>query len=165
MDAGAHRSDGGVRSPLRYGRGWSIFHFDFLKFFWVDFLIFSVKEAMTNKEWLEENGPCVTCGSWENLQIDHIDPKTKLERPARLKYRSPRFREAELAKCQALCERCHIEKSAVDRGYPLIPDSTIREIRDLQKQGWGRNRLEKKFGLSEDRIRAIMKNERYKWVT
>ena len=30
------------------------------------------------KEWFAKNGPCVDCGSWENLELDHEDPKTKI---------------------------------------------------------------------------------------
>ena len=26
------------------------------------------------QEWLSDNGPCVSCGTWDNLEIDHIDP-------------------------------------------------------------------------------------------
>lgn len=28
-------------------------------------------------QWLQENGPCKQCRSWENLEIDHIDPNQK----------------------------------------------------------------------------------------
>ena len=30
------------------------------------------------EEWFAKNGPCVDCGSWENLELDHENPKTKI---------------------------------------------------------------------------------------
>jgi hypothetical protein len=64
-------------------------------------------------EWLAANGPCRRCGTWDDLEVDHVDPKTKsfsvtfTEGKARL--------EAELAKCQVLCVPCHIQK-AIETG-------------------------------------------------
>lgn len=26
------------------------------------------------EQWLADNGPCSNCGSWADLEIDHIDP-------------------------------------------------------------------------------------------
>ena len=34
--------------------------------------------AKRRAEWLKNNGPCVQCNSWENLEVDHINPKTKI---------------------------------------------------------------------------------------
>ena len=69
-------------------------------------------------DWIKEHGPCARCGSWDDLEVDHIDPKTKayalstiwglaLDNPIRL---------TELAKCQVLCHKCHIKKSIEERG-------------------------------------------------
>lgn len=63
-------------------------------------------------EWFEENGPCVKCGSLENLELDHIDPDKKVSHSvwswSLLK------REEELSKCQVLCRECHIRKTCQD---------------------------------------------------
>ncbi len=57
--------------------------------------------------WLAENGPCRKCGSDEELEIDHIDPKTKAISVDLLWRRHADIRNAELAKCQVLCRKCH----------------------------------------------------------
>ena len=62
-------------------------------------------------EWLQENGPCKQCSSWENLEIDHIDPNQKEYNIATLWSRKKEFREKELAKCQVLCKSCHFKKT------------------------------------------------------
>lgn len=58
---------------------------------------------------------CAWCGSTNNLQLDHIDPKSKVGH--RVWYWSEERREAELAKCQPLCETCHIEKSREEQRH------------------------------------------------
>jgi hypothetical protein len=40
--------------------------------------------ARRRAEWFAENGPCAHCGTWENLEADHIDWRTKLIRPGML---------------------------------------------------------------------------------
>lgn len=68
--------------------------------------------------WIEDQGgQCSICGSSEGLEVDHIDPSTKLVNPKAIWNRSKAFREAELAKCQVLCTDCHKAKTLVDRGH------------------------------------------------
>jgi hypothetical protein len=59
--------------------------------------------------WLAENGPCALCGSRRNLEVDHVDPEKKVSH--RVWSWSKERRDAELAKCQVLCGRCHKKKS------------------------------------------------------
>lgn len=59
--------------------------------------------------WLKENGPCKHCGSWENLEVDHIDPAQKVTHRV-WSWREER-RLVELAKCQVLCHDCHEKKT------------------------------------------------------
>lgn len=54
-------------------------------------------------------GRCVKCGSQDKLQLDHIDCRTKVSH--NIWTWGVAAREAEMAKCQLLCEPCHIEKS------------------------------------------------------
>ena len=61
-------------------------------------------------EWFEANGPCHLCGSWERLEVDHIDPAQKVTHRV-WSWRAER-RQAELAKCRPLCHRCHKARSA-----------------------------------------------------
>lgn len=56
-------------------------------------------------------GKCVKCGSIENLEIDHIDPDTKVFNLGKLWSPSKEIFELELAKCQLLCKDCHINKT------------------------------------------------------
>lgn len=57
-------------------------------------------------------GKCVECGTTEDLQIDHIDPKTKSFNMSQY-FSKARLSEAyaELDKCQILCHPHHIEKT------------------------------------------------------
>jgi 5-methylcytosine-specific restriction endonuclease McrA len=77
-----------------------------------------------NREWtakrrafyiVEMGGKCVECGSTEKLEVDHIDPATKLCNPTRLWSRTDEFIRAELAKCQLLCKSCHQKKTSAER--------------------------------------------------
>lgn len=63
-------------------------------------------------EWIKENGPCKVCGSWENLEIDHIQPSKKQIRIATIWSRKKEVRDKELAKCQVLCKKHHAEKTS-----------------------------------------------------
>lgn len=57
---------------------------------------------------------CAVCGSVERLEIDHVDPSQKLDHRV-WSWRLER-RDAELAKCQVLCEPHHMEKTIRQRG-------------------------------------------------
>ncbi len=67
-------------------------------------------------DWFAANGPCRYCGSWDRLELDHIDPATKVHH-AIWTWRAER-RETELAKCQPLCHDCHKRKS-IEAGRSL----------------------------------------------
>lgn len=62
------------------------------------------------QEWLDANGPCAHCESWENLEVDHIDPDKKSFKIYWLN--SWKKLLPELAKCQVLCHDCHVKKTA-----------------------------------------------------
>jgi 5-methylcytosine-specific restriction endonuclease McrA len=67
--------------------------------------------------WLQENGPCQNekCGSWEDLEVDHIDPRDKVDH--RVWSWAKERREAELGKCRVLCKKCHKEKTRKNKEY------------------------------------------------
>ena len=52
---------------------------------------------------------CKKCGSNKKLELDHIDSSTKISH--RIWSWSEKRREQELAKCQILCSKCHLEKT------------------------------------------------------
>jgi hypothetical protein len=74
-------------------------------------------------EWIAEHGPCAQCGSWERPEVDHVDRATKTMEPAKIWSLSAAKRAAELAKCQVLCEDCHLEKTRAERAF-LPPHGT-----------------------------------------
>lgn len=75
-----------------------------------DYQLEWMRKRRTN--WLLANGPC-KCGSWERLEIDHINPGSKVNH--RIWSWTDEKREAELAKCQVLCFVHHREKTAAER--------------------------------------------------
>lgn len=60
-------------------------------------------------------GRCVECGATENLQFDHIDPKTKCFNISGSLNSSWATIVKELDKCQLLCDLHHKDKSAAER--------------------------------------------------
>lgn len=70
------------------------------------------------REWCDRNGPCLWCGSDEDLEVDHIDPKDKVVDVASLWSRSERVRAKELVKCQVLCKPCHYLKTVSEVDVP-----------------------------------------------
>lgn len=56
---------------------------------------------------------CTRCQSTDQLELDHVDPNTKVYNPARLWSMSDDnpAKIAELDKCQILCNTCHKEKT------------------------------------------------------
>ncbi len=63
------------------------------------------------RAWFKAHGPCVDCGSRRQLEIDHVDPKTKVSH--RIWSWSEARRNVELAKCVARCHRCHLRRSII----------------------------------------------------
>lgn len=61
------------------------------------------------QEYLDASDGCAVCGSRERLEIDHIDRATKVTH--RVWSWSKVRRDAELAKCQVLCYKHHLEKT------------------------------------------------------
>jgi 5-methylcytosine-specific restriction endonuclease McrA len=64
---------------------------------------------MANIEYL--GGQCVSCGSTERLEFDHIDPSTKSYNIGKMWSLSQAKLVSELDKCQLLCYDCHRVKT------------------------------------------------------
>jgi hypothetical protein len=73
--------------------------------------------AARRRQWFAEHGPCVQCGSWDRLELDHIDPTAKVSHRI-WSWSRVRF-EAEVAKCQVLCSACHKAKTAIEKRRPI----------------------------------------------
>lgn len=65
-------------------------------------------QAARRAEWFAGRA-CVDCGSTTDLELDHVDCRTKVHH-AVWSWRRER-REAELAKCVARCHDCHVAKT------------------------------------------------------
>ncbi len=63
-------------------------------------------------EWFTEHGPCVRCGSWENLEIDHKERNVKVNH--KVWFWSKERRDEELSKCQVLCHSCHVLRHTIE---------------------------------------------------
>ena len=61
-------------------------------------------------------GKCSRCGSKDDLQIDHIDRRTKTLDLGKLWNVSKVRFDAEIEKCQLLCAECHSKKTIADLG-------------------------------------------------
>jgi hypothetical protein len=93
--------------------------------------------AQRRAEWFAANGPCVDCGTWENLRVDHVDATTKVTH--RVFTWSATRREAELAKCAVRCHPCHVVKTSrcgeipsragEQNGYAKITEEIVRAVR------------------------------------
>lgn len=70
---------------------------------------------------------CIQCGSVENLELDHIDPRTKVSHSIWSWSESRRL--AEIAKCQVLCQTCHKQKTRdqypITNGFAVHQHGTI----------------------------------------
>lgn len=65
-------------------------------------------------------GVCNKCNSSDHLEVDHIDPATKVN--SRIwSWSHARIRE-ELAKCQLLCYACHKKKSIDTQSFIIKND-------------------------------------------
>lgn len=62
-------------------------------------------------------GKCVECGCAETLEFDHIDPSTKSFNIAAGYSKPKEVLLEEVAKCQLLCNKCHIEKTKKDNKF------------------------------------------------
>lgn len=71
------------------------------------------------EEWLTKNGPCQKCGTWKNLEIDHIVPRSvkPARKPSAIWMLKEKTREKELSRCQVLCKDSHWEKTKKDLGH------------------------------------------------
>lgn len=130
--------------------------------------------AKRRAEWLEQHGPCVVCGSWDNLEVDHIDPATKLTHNVWSLGKAKR--EAELAKCQVLCREHHVEKSTAQDDWQnvgernagsVLTEDDVRTIRRIYKRydpEFGGAALGRKYGVSKFAISDIILRKRWKHI-
>lgn len=121
--------------------------------------------------WFEENGPCVICGDSYRLELDHINPATKVSHYI---WNWPdKKRLEELAKCQVLCRKCHINKSNKEKligeqqPQSRLSEKQVLEIRATYRKdiyGLGMKRLAKQYNVSASTIQDIVKRRTWQHI-
>ena len=79
-----------------------------------------VRNYRNNTELIQKfkSKPCAICNKqydYYNMQLDHIDPSTKMHNICQLRNRKLDILQVELAKCQVLCALCHRRKSIIEQ--------------------------------------------------
>ena len=109
-------------------------------------------------------GECVKCDSTENLEVDHIDPKTKsFNLDAKNIQRKWEILEIELRKCQLLCKTCHKDKSRKGKEQGQILDiQKANEIRKKYSKGDVTQReLAKEYGVHQVTISDVIRRKNW----
>lgn len=118
--------------------------------------------AKRKSQWIKANRPCAWCGSWESPQVDHIDQGTKVSH--NVWTWSESRREAELAKCQVLCEDCHKEKSRNE--HPKGEDTHTATITEAEALAIRRSTeptrvLAQRYGFNRRTIQRIRSGDKW----
>lgn len=126
--------------------------------------------AKRRLKWLTENGPCVDCGSWDDLEVDHSDASLKVSH--RVWSWSDARRTKELAKCVVRCHDCHAAKRiasdeysrGVDHGKVKLTAQQVVEIRNRHSAGEKQAVLAKEFNVNKATINKIVLRLRWKHI-
>ena len=119
--------------------------------------------AKRRADWFAENGPCVDCGSWNELELDHVKPSQKVEH--RIWSWKQSRRDAELAKCVVRCCPCHLAKSVTespkgeDRSNSRL---TWAQVDDIRNSALTHNQVAMKYHVSRSLIQKIRSGKRWK---
>lgn len=113
-------------------------------------------------EWFEGR-VCVDCGTSDDLQLDHEDPKQKVSH--RIWSWSAARRAVELAKCVARCRPCHLEKSKGEKvsgeqhGRALLTTLQVRDVRSRHAAGESMAAIGRSYGVSRFYVRDIVQGK------
>ncbi len=111
---------------------------------------------------------CVQCGSSERLELDHVDPATKVT--SVIWSWSQQRRDVELAKCQVLCHACHVSKTKLNGDMPSgekavlakLTEAQAIEAIDMHSKGSTFRELGDQYGVHSDTIRALVRGGTWK---
>ena len=108
-------------------------------------------------------GKCAVCGTVEDLEFDHIDPKTKTGPIGRLVNGAWETVVAEIEKCQLLCKPHHQEKSSREGSFRKnkkrkLTDEKIELIRKLYMRGDSQRWLAGQFGVTKSTIQEYVRD-------
>jgi hypothetical protein len=118
--------------------------------------------------WILDNGPCEICGYSDKLQIDHIDPSSKLTH--RIWSWTQKRRDEELKKCRVLCYKCHDTKSRTeklrgeDQPCAKLSEKQVRDILFRHKEGAKQTDLALEFGVDKSTICKIVNRKKWKYL-
>lgn len=123
--------------------------------------------AKRHDDWFAENGPCIDCGSWDDLQIDHLDPKQKVSHKV-WSWTKVRMDE-ELTKCVVRCSPCHRKKGQVEGDYGAgsrrISTENVAEIRQRYADGnISQKQLGVEFNCGRTTIGDIVRGDTRKYL-
>lgn len=138
------------------------------------------KRREYNRSWIKtrrdsyfKGKSCVGCGSTESLELDHIDPDTKIYQPSSLWGMSDLnpMKVAELAKCQVLCSDCHIDKSkreghqrGAKNSNSIFTEEDVALIRRRVADGESQASIAKEFGVVRSAICNIINGRSWKHI-
>jgi hypothetical protein len=118
------------------------------------------------EEWFEGK-VCVDCGTGDDLQLDHVDPRKKVDH--RIWSWSERRRAVELAKCVARCRPHHLEKSNGEKvrgaahGQARATTEQVLEIRRRVGAGESQAAVGREMGFSRGYVNDIVRRKGRKY--
>jgi 5-methylcytosine-specific restriction endonuclease McrA len=118
-------------------------------------------------DWLTANGPCKKCGSWKDLEVDHVDPASKVSH--RIWSWSDARRAIELAKCQVLCATCHNEKAQHNQEFANGEANgqtklTAVEVHKIRQASGTLSQIATRFTLPKSTVASIRSGRRWKYA-
>lgn len=111
-------------------------------------------KARRRRDWFADKA-CARCGSRDDLEVDHLDPNTKVAHS--VWSWSKARRETELAKCQVLCHDHHLQKTLEGQecargeknGNSKLTPELVTEARRLYASGrYSYQKLAERYGFS-----------------
>jgi hypothetical protein len=118
-------------------------------------------------DWLMEHGPCVDCGSGNDLEVDHVDASTKITH--RVWSWARERREAELAKCVVRCEACHDRKTTASREHVSgerhpATHLTVEDVWAIRTSDDTERVLARRYGLANSTVHRIRAGQSWKYL-
>jgi len=123
-------------------------------------------------DWLAANGPCVDCGSDDDLEVDHQDFTLKVSH--RVWSWSAARRTEELAKCVVRCTSCHVAKTSAEgsRWKPQgtknwsakLTEADVVEVRRRLALGESQTSIARAFEVDRCTIGDILHRRSWQWL-
>jgi 5-methylcytosine-specific restriction endonuclease McrA len=124
------------------------------------------------QDWLTDNGPCVDCGSEDDLEVDHRDFTQKVTH--RVWSWSAARRAAELDKCVVRCAPCHVIKTNAEgsrravRGtanwHAKLTEEDVVEVRKRIAAGETLTSIARLFKIDRRSVGDILHGRSWQWL-